>query len=288
MEFSEIKKITIIGSGSMGTQVAIQCALFGYETAVYARSGKSKKKAEDQINKYFDIINSTKKFKEEKQSAAKGRLQASLNFEDIVSNADIIIESSVELVEVKKEIFKKISSVCRPNAIVVTNTSTFIPSMFLDSMKYPERFAALHFHSYVWSSTIVDVMPHQGTSENTMTVLQKFAGKIGQIPIIMKKESHNYVFNSIMTEINKAALTLVVNDISTIKDIDLAWRGILKMSVGPFGLMDMIGIDTIYHVNKYWAEKNNDEQLKKNSKFLENYISEGKLGMKAGEGFYQY
>lgn len=288
MEFSEIKKIAVAGSGSMGTQIAIQCALFGYETTVCARSEKSKEKAEGQIKKYFDMINNSGKVKEEKQSAAKGRLQVSLDFEGVVSKADIIIESVVEEIEVKKEMFKKISSLCRQDAIVATNTSTFIPSMFLDSMEYPERFAALHFHSYVWSSTIAEVMPHEGTSGATITALQKFAGRIGQIPIIMKKESHNYVFNSIMTEINRAALTLVVNDISTMKDIDLAWRGILKMSVGPFGLMDMIGLDTIYHVNEYWAEKNSDSQLKKNSRFLESYIREGKLGIKTGEGFYKY
>lgn len=288
MEWNEIKKITIVGSGSMGTQIAIQCALFGYETLIYARSETSKERANTQILKYFDIINSSKKWKEEKQSAAKSRLHISSNLEKTVADANIIIESVVEEVEVKKETFQKISAVCRPDAIVATNTSTFVPSMFLEKIRYPENFAAIHFHSYVWSSTIVEIMPHEKTDQSTIKTLQKFAGKIGQIPIMMKKESHNYVFNSIMTEINKAALSLVVNEVSTIKDIDLAWRGILKISIGPFGLMDMIGLDTIYHVNEYWAERTNDKQLKKNSKFLRTYIDAGKLGMKTGEGFYKY
>lgn len=288
MEWNEIKQIAIIGSGSMGIQIAIQCALFGYETQIYARSEASKEKANAQLLKYFDMINSSKKWKEEKQTAAKRRLDISLSLEKTVENADIIIESVVEEVEVKKEVFQKISDVCRPDAIVVTNTSTFVPSMFLEEIRYPENFAALHFHSYVWSSTIAEIMPHKKTEQSTIKSLQKFAGKIGQIPIIMKKESHNYVFNSIMTEINRAALSLLVNEVSTIKDIDLAWRGILKISIGPFGLMDMIGLDTIYHVNEYWAERTNDEQLRKNSKFLKEYIDAGELGMKTGKGFYQY
>ena len=276
MELSKIKKVAIVGSGSMGIQIAIQCALFGCDVYVYVRSEKSRDKAENQMIKYFDIINNLKKYKQEKLSDSKERLNFSLNFENTVSNAEIIIESVIEEVDAKKEVFKNISSLCSPYGIVVTNTSTFIPSMFLDVIKYPGNFAAMHFHSYVWSSTIVEIMPHEGTAQSTIKTLHKFAGKIGEIPIIMKKESHNYVFNSIMTEINRAALTMVVNGISTIKDIDLAWRGIMKMSAGPFALMDMIGLDTVYHVNEYWAEKNNDEQLKKNSKFLKVYIDDSK------------
>jgi 3-hydroxybutyryl-CoA dehydrogenase len=194
----------------------------------------------------------------------------------------------VEDVKIKKEIFKKISLGCRKDAIIATNTSTFIPSMFLDSIKYTERFAALHFHSYVWNSSVVDIMPHKDTSEETIKTLENFSKKIGQIPIILKKESHNYVFNAIWNEVSKAAIDLVVNGITTVQEVDLAWTEILKMPIGPFGIMDHAGLDTALNITNYWAEKLNDEQLKRNAQFLKSYVDEGKLGVKTGKGFYNY
>ena len=105
---------------------------------------------------------------------------------------------------------------------------------------------------------------------------------------MMKKESANYVFNAIMMEINRVALSMVSNGISDVREIDMAWRGIMKISNGPFAIMDMVGLDTIYEINNYWANKLNDEQLIKNSELLKSYVKAGKLGVKTGEGFYKY
>ena len=160
--------------------------------------------------------------------------------------------------------------------------------MFTECMKKPENFACIHFHTYVWTSSVVEVMPHVGTSQETLKKLKSFVLKIGQVPLMMKKESANYVFNAIMMEINRVALSMVSNGISDVREIDMAWRGIMKISNGPFAIMDMVGLDTIYEINNYWANKLNDEQLIKNSELLKSYVKAGKLGVKTGEGFYKY
>ena len=234
------------------------------------------------------MLKKSNKFKEEKILGINQKINVLLTLEDVVSNADLIIEAVIEEAEVKKQTFIQINKFCKKEVIIASNTSTFVPSMFTECMKKPENFACIHFHTYVWTSSVVEVMPHVGTSQETLKKLKSFVLKIGQVPLMMKKESANYVFNAIMMEINRVALSMVSNGISDVREIDMAWRGIMKISNGPFAIMDMVGLDTIYEINNYWANKLNDEQLIKNSELLKSYVKAGKLGVKTGEGFYKY
>jgi 3-hydroxybutyryl-CoA dehydrogenase len=103
---------------------------------------------------------------------------------------------------------------------------------------------ALHFHPPVWPHNIVDVMPHKGTDPAITARVLEFARSIGQIPIHLQRESHNYIFNAMFSAVNREALTLAANGVATVEDIDRAWMGIMKMPVGPFGMMDLVGLDT--------------------------------------------
>lgn len=285
---NKLNKVAIIGGGYMGTQIAVQCAMSDISTYVYVRTEKSKEKFNGYVAQFQMMLKKSNKYKEEKILGINQRITASRSLENVVSNSDIIIESIIEDVESKKQVFRQINNFCGSDAIIASNTSTFVPSMFTECMKQPENFASVHFHTYVWTSSVVEVMPHDGTSGETMKRIKKFASRIGQVPLMMKKESTNYVFNAIMMEINRVVLSLVSNGVSDIREIDMAWRGIMKISNGPFAIMDMVGLDTIYEINNYWAEQLNDEQLKKNSELLRTYVEAGKLGIKTGEGFYKY
>lgn len=285
---NRVNKLALIGGGYMGTQIAVQCAVSGIETAVYVRSQKSAERFWQYVHTFQDILKGMTQIKEEKIEGLTDRITVVQELEQAVFDADIIIETIIENVDAKKEVFLKISNCCRQDAVIVSNTSTFVPSMFLECIKHPENFACMHFHTYIWSSSVVEIMPHEKTSEETKKFLKKFAAKIGQVALLMKKESANYVFNAIMMEINRVVLSLVSNGVSTVKEIDMAWRGIMKISNGPFAIMDMVGLDTIYEVNNYWAQKLGDEQLKKNSELLRTYVEAGKCGIKSKEGFYKY
>jgi 3-hydroxybutyryl-CoA dehydrogenase len=160
--------------------------------------------------------------------------------------------------------------------------------MFAAATGRPDRFAALHFHQPVWSSNVVDVMPLPGTSPETTDLLWAFARKLGQIPIFVRKESPGYVFNAMYNAINREAITLAANGVASIEDVDRAWMGIFKMPIGPFGMLDGVGLDTVWHISDYWASRTGDAQLRRNAAFLKEYVDRGLVGVKSGEGFYRH
>ena len=115
-----------------------------------------------------------------------------------------------------------------------------------------------------------------------------FARRIGQIPIRLRKENFGYVFNALYTAINRAALTLVTNGVASVQDVDRAWIGIMKMPIGPFGMLDGVGLDTVWHITDYWARQLGDPQIRANADFVRTYLDRGRLGVKSGAGFYDY
>jgi 3-hydroxybutyryl-CoA dehydrogenase len=131
-------------------------------------------------------------------------------------------------------------------------------------------------------------MPHPGTSRETVSVIEAFARKIGTIPIVLKKENNGYVFNAMLMELLKSAQSLAANDVADPEDVDRAWMGVMGMDIGPFGIMDSIGIDTVWKVTEYWAKTDGDPQDLKNAEFLKPYVNSGRLGAKTGAGFYTY
>ena len=124
--------------------------------------------------------------------------------------------------------------------------------MFSEATAASGRFAAFHFHD-IRVTKIVDIMPHPGTSKETVETIQAFAERIGQVAIMLKKENFGYVFNAMLMELFKSAQTLAANDVASVEDIDRAWMGVMHTPMGPFGIIGSIGIDTVWKVTDYWA-----------------------------------
>jgi 3-hydroxybutyryl-CoA dehydrogenase len=131
-------------------------------------------------------------------------------------------------------------------------------------------------------------MPHPGTAPETVALLEAFARRIGQIPIVLERENHGYVFNAMLNALNRAALTLAANGVARVPDIDRAWMGVMKMPIGPLGILDQVGLDTAWHITAHWAKVTDDPQLQANAAFLKGYVDQGHLGVKSGRGFYVY
>ncbi len=131
-------------------------------------------------------------------------------------------------------------------------------------------------------------MPHPGTSKQTLDLIQAFARKIGQIAIVLHKEHHGYVFNNMLSSLLSAALGLAANDVASIEDIDRSWMGVMHTESGPFGIMDSIGLKTIWTITDYWANKQNNPQALANAAFVKEYVDKGLLGEKTRQGFYSY
>jgi 3-hydroxybutyryl-CoA dehydrogenase len=287
MNIEDIHRIFIIGSGTMGQQIGLQCALHAYDVTLYDIAPEALQTASAQIKTYAAGLVSQNRLTPGEAQSALAHIDFSSNPQD-ASGADLVSESVPEDPALKAKVFAQFNQICPPHTIFTTNTSTLIPSMFAEATGRPGQFAALHFHSLVWDSNVVDIMPHPGTAPETVAVIQAFARRIGQIPIILHKESHQYVFNAMLGALNTAALKLAVDGIASVEDIDRAWMGVMKTPIGPFGIMDLVGLKTVWDITHYWATVTGDAQLQANAGFLKAYVDKGWLGMKTGRGFYAY
>jgi len=288
MQIDDVRRVLIIGSGTMGLQIGLQCATHGYAVALYdvdpgaldAGMARLRGYADDQVR--AGVIDAAGR------ERALGAITTTTDPALAAVEVDLVSESVPEDPALKGRVLGQFDALCPPRTIFTTNTSSLLPSMFAAATGRPDRFAALHFHQPVWSGNVVDVMPHPGTSQDTTELLLAFARRIGQIPIHLRKESHGYVFNAMYNAINTAAVTLVANGVASLDDVDRAWMGIFKMPIGPFGMLDDVGLDTVWHITDYWAHQLGDAQLRTNADFLKTYLDRGCLGAKSGEGFYHY
>lgn len=287
MKIEHVRRIWIIGAGTMGQQIALQCALHGYEVFVYDIDPQALRSASAIISDDAAVLVAGKSFTQAEADAGMVRIRYTTNPEDAAA-VDLVSESIPEDPGLKARVFAQFNQICPPHTVFTTNTSTLIPSMFAEATGRPAQFAALHFHTYVWDSNVVDIMPHPGTSPETVALLLAFARQIGQIPILLHKENHQYVFNTMLGALNTAALKLAVDGVASIEDIDRAWMGVMKTPIGPFGIMDLVGLGTVWDIIQFWAGVTGDAQLQANADFIKPYVDQSQLGVKTGRGFYAY
>ena len=288
VKIEDVRRVLIVGVGAMGQQIGLQCAMHGYDVMLYDIALEALASAAAKVRAYAEHLVAEGRLTQEEADAALARITTTDDPQEPAAEADLLSESVPEDPELKGKVLAQFNQLCPPRTIFTTNTSSLIPSMFAQATGRPNQFAALHFHQYVWESNVVDVMSHAGTSKQTEELLYAFAKRIGQIPILCKKESHGYVFNAMLNAVNRAALTLAANGVASVEDIDRAWIGVMKMPVGPFGILDHVGLQTAWDITKHWAEELRDPQLQANADFLKRYIDQGRLVVKSGRGFYTY
>jgi 3-hydroxybutyryl-CoA dehydrogenase len=279
--------VFIAGAGTMGQQIGLQCALHGCDVIVYDVAPEALDAAHVQINAYAAQLVAQMRLASDGADAALARIRLTANLAD-AGAADLVSESVPEDPALKAQVFAQLDQVCPPHTIFTTNSSSLVPSMVAAATGRPARFAALHFHSLVWDSNVVDIMPHPGTAQETVEALTVFARRIGQIPIVLQKENYGYVFNAMFNELNTAAISLAANGVASPEDVDRAWMGVMKMPIGPFGWLDGVGLKTVWDITQYWAAATGDVQLQANADFLKQYVDKNWLGVKTGQGFYSY
>lgn len=287
IKLADIKTILVAGAGTMGQQTALLAAINGYRVVMYDISDALLARGMERIRKNGDRMARMKACSIEACNLALARITSTSDIKAASEDADLVMESIPEDPELKGKLFAEINRHCKPHTIFTTNTSSLVPSMFADKTGRQEKFCALHFHD-VAISKIVDVMPHPGTSRHTKALVREFAESMGQIPIVLAKENNGYVFNNMLMALIASALSLAAKGVTTIQEIDRSWMGVMHTPVGPFGIMDSIGLDTCWKVTDYWANRRNDPQAKANAAFLKTYLDQNRCGIKTGQGFYTY
>jgi 3-hydroxybutyryl-CoA dehydrogenase len=224
---------------------------------------------------------------EEELQHALSRISATPDPAKAARDADFISESVPEDPVLKGKVFGQFHKLCPERTIFTTNTSMLVPSMFAKATGRPEKLVALHFHD-VRSTNVVDVMPHPGSAPEVTRLVHDFAVSIGQIVIVLHRENSGYVFNTMLSSLFSSALTLASRNVSSIEDIDRSWMGVMHTAMGPFGIMDQVGLSTVWIITDYWAKKTGDAQAQANADFLKQYVDKGHLGFKTNQGFYSY
>lgn len=283
MKLSDIKNVLILGSGTLGLRIGLQSALSGFNTIIYdihEEAFTSAKKIQQSIlNNLIErnILNA------DEAEAATSRITFTTDAAKAAATADFVSESVVEDLEVKKKVWAQFAGLCPPHTVFTTNTSYITPSLFAAETGRPELFCAFHFHD-VFYANVVDVMPNAKTAQWVVDLLMEMGRKLNQTPVFVKKESPGYIFNAMLVAVIGAAGALVTYDIASIEDVDRSWMGNFKMDRGPFGILDIIGLETVWHVTNALP----DTKSKKFAALLKTYVDAGKLGVKTGEGFYKY
>jgi 3-hydroxybutyryl-CoA dehydrogenase len=279
----EIKNVCILGAGTLGTRIALQCAISGYQVRIYDIKVEAFESSKKLMSKILGQLEKSQLITPEKSKQALARLIFTLDPLEAVLDADIINESVLEDEAIKKEVWTQFGKIAPSKTLFTTNSSYMLPSQFAEISGRPEKFCALHFHD-VFYSRVVDIMPHPGTDLSLVPILEDFGKSINQVPVYVQKENHGYIFNAMLLACIGAAGKLLTKGIATVEDIDKSWMVNFHMPMGPFGILDSIGLDTAWHVTHTLP----DPASQAFAELLKTYIDAGKLGEKSGEGFYKY
>ncbi|RLD28020.1 MAG: 3-hydroxyacyl-CoA dehydrogenase [Bacteroidetes bacterium] len=284
-----IKNVTIAGAGTLGSQIAWQTAFKGFNVTVYDIYEKGVDLGKQFHQQYAKIFLNSRSVSQEKIDETFSRLNYTTNLAEAVKDADIISESIPENLEIKKAFYIELAKVAPEKTIFTTNSSTLLPSQYAEETGRPEKFLALHFANWIWDANIGEVMGHPKTDAKYFDCVVEFAKEIGMVPIPIRKEQHGYVINSLLGPLLQAAGNLLVNEVADYETIDKTWMITSGTKMGPCAIMDMVGLETVYNIEKLWSEKLNDKLgLARAEYFKKNFIDKGKLGMKTNEGFYTY
>ena len=312
-----MKNIVVMGGGVLGSQIAFQTAFCDYNVTVWLRSEgsieRTKAKLELVKNSYIDAINlmampEGKSFnnwcrgiadadnfnKDELINKVMGlsdKIKLELDMKKALEDADLVIESMAEDFEAKKDLYLKMAPLLPEKTIVVTNSSTMLPSKLAKYTGRPDKFLALHFANSIWKNNTAEVMMHPKTEEKYFNEVMEFAKGIRMIALPLKKEKSGYLLNSMLIPLLFSGLDLYVNGVSDFESIDKAWLLGTGAPKGPFQILDTIGLETAYNVVEMYLKVPSflaPYNFKGMAKVLKKYIDAGKLGKASGEGFYKY
>jgi 3-hydroxybutyryl-CoA dehydrogenase len=283
------KNITVAGSGVLGSQIAYQTAFHGFQVSVYDINDEALELAKERIKKLKPRYQEDLKATQEEVDAAYDRLSFYSDLAEAVKDADLVIEAVPEQVEIKVDFYKKLAAVAPDKTVFVTNSSTLLPSQFAEATGRPEKFLALHFANEIWKNNTAEVMKHPGTDMQYFDQIIEFAKAIGMVALPLYKEQPGYILNSLLVPFLDAAQMLLVKEVSDPETIDKTWMIGTGAPLGPFAILDVVGIRTAYNITLAKAEATGNEEFMKLAELLKReYIDKGKLGRETGEGFYKY
>lgn len=284
---SSINRVTVIGSGAMGSQIAMVSALAGLNVYLQDISDENLKKAKESLYGHMNKRVLKNKISSEEVKDAFSRLHFVTSLEEAVNDTDFVIEAIVENLDAKRQLFSRVDQLVSEDVIIATNSSTIVSSRLADATNRPDKVCNLHFFNPVLVMELVEVVMGPDTSNETGAIAVDFVKQINKTPILLKKEISGFVANRLLGALIDEAIYLLENEVATVEEIDLACTKALNHPIGPFALLDLTGIDVNYYIRQILYEETGDESQKPQRTIEEKYIN-GEYGRKTGKGFYTY
>jgi 3-hydroxybutyryl-CoA dehydrogenase len=281
----QISSITVLGGGTMGRGIAHVSALAGYETCLYDTSAEALSKAEANIHRNLDKGVELKKVDAGAASRAKELLVLEDNLLESVSRADLIIESVPEDIALKVETFRAVALHAPDHALFASNTSALSITEMAAASGRPERFAGMHFFNPVHVMRLVELVKGLETSQETLDALREVSIRMGK-EVVLVNEAPGFVTSRINALIGNEAFRMLQEGVASAQDIDTALKLGLNHPMGPFEMVDLVGLDVRMSILEF-LHKTLGEAYRPNQ-ILVQHVRAGRLGRKVGRGVYNY
>lgn len=319
---TNFKKIVVAGGGVLGSQIAYQAAYCGFDVTIWLRSegsiGRCQPKLDNLKKTYIDALNlmadpvkgeanwcpglaEMGKFDLDEclKKVENINVKLELDMAKAVKDADLVIESMAENADDKIKFYTTLAPLLDEKTVVVTNSSTLLPSAFAKYTGRPDKYLSMHFANSIWKNNVAEIMVQDKTDKKYFDMICEFANEIRMLALPVLKEKSGYLLNSMLVPFLLSGLDLYANGISDPESIDLAWTKGTGAPKGPFKIFDTVGLTTALNiVDQYQkvpglfkpmlSKMMMPYNFKGMKAVLEKYIAEGKLGMSSGEGFYKY
>ena len=282
-----MKKIAVIGAGTMGNGIAHTFAQKNYQVTLIDVSEQSLEKALSTISKNLDRMVSKDKISESEKSQTLANIQTSTEInKDVLSGTDLVVEAATENLDIKLQIFENLDSLCPDKTILASNTSSILISTIAGATNRANKVIGMQFMNPVPIMKLVEVIKSKETSSQVVSTIMELSKNLGKVPVEVN-DAPGFVANRILMPMINEAIHTLNEDISSVEGIDTVM--ILGMShpMGPLFLADFIGLDVCLSILNVLYEGFNDVKYKPCS-LLEELVKNGKLGVKSGEGFYDY
>jgi 3-hydroxybutyryl-CoA dehydrogenase len=282
---AEVKTVAVIGAGIMGRGIAHAAALGGYRTILEDLLPAALRRAETEIRTNLDKAVELGKVSSPDADASFGRLQYAGSVEEAAREADLIIEAVPEEMESKIEIFTLLDKICRPNTILASNTSSLSITEIASVTYRAKKCVGMHFFNPVHKMKLLEVVRGLETDDDTLATAAEVGKRMGK-DVVVIKESPGFITSRINAMIGNEAFYMLQEGVASAADIDKALKLGLNHPMGPFELVDLVGLDTRLNILEY-LQKTLGEKYRP-APLLVQYVKAGRLGRKSGRGVYEY